>query len=101
MGQLFLGQCLAAHGRICLATPTAAEMLHTNGKPPGKVLLYQPGREGGELKVTLPVEADGYCGLVGTHVYGAWKQGRYALCRVRCDGVALPRIHRCASSGIA
>jgi len=81
------------HGRVYLTTPSAEQMLHTSRKPAGKVMLYQPGRPGETLKVALPVESDGYYRLVGTHVFGAWKQGRYGLYRVRCDGVAMPGKH--------
>ncbi|MEE8450569.1 MAG: hypothetical protein V3R99_01605 [Thermoguttaceae bacterium] len=92
-GERLMAASSAVHGRVYLATPSAEEMLHTSGKPIGEVMLYKPARQGEALTVTLPVEVDGYYRLVGTHVYGAWKQGRYGLYRAHCDGIALPGKH--------
>ena len=67
-GDRLMAASTALYGRVFIGTPSAEEMLHTSGRPAGKVVFYQPDGQGGAWKVTLPVEADGYYRLIGTHV---------------------------------
>jgi cellulose/xylan binding protein with CBM9 domain len=80
----------ARAGEIQIIEPLPEEMQRTDRRPVGKVLLFLPDQPGQSLVVRLPVRRTGYYRLTAWHVYGAWKQGRYGLYRVKADGVQLP-----------
>lgn len=86
---VLLARCHTA-GHVYLISPTPEQMQHINGQPAGQVLLFDPLGPGQPLTITLPVPASGYYRIAGTHVYGAWKQGRYGLFSATADGVPLP-----------
>lgn len=84
----------ARHGILRAVRPSENEMLHTDGTPAGRVMLYFPERTGEELTVRLPLRSAGYYRVVGTHVYGAWRPRRYGLYTVLANGIPLPgRFH--------
>ncbi|MHB9026561.1 MAG: sugar-binding protein [Armatimonadota bacterium] len=80
-------------GKAYLISPRLEEIMHISGRPAGQVLLFFPEGPGQPLTVTLPVPASGYYRLIGTHIYGAWKQGRYGLFTATADGMPLPGKH--------
>jgi len=84
----------AEGGRTYLINPSGEQMVHRNGRPAGAVMLFFPEAAGQAVTVTMPVPRDGYYRVVGTHVFGAWKQGRYGLYRLTVGGVPMPgRFH--------
>jgi hypothetical protein len=88
--EALLARAEAPDGQVYLIAPDAEQMKDTSGKPVGRVLLFFPERTGATVSFALPVPADGYYRVVGSHVVGCWSQGRYGLYHVAADGVALP-----------
>ncbi|MHB9131024.1 MAG: DOMON domain-containing protein [Armatimonadota bacterium] len=89
--EALLGKCQAAKGKLHLISPDRQAMLHVDGKPAGKVLLFDPVVTGQTLTITLPVPVAGYYHIVGSHVYGAWKQGRYGQFNMIAGGTQMPQ----------
>ncbi|MFC1806636.1 hypothetical protein ACFL09_06640, partial [Planctomycetota bacterium] len=83
-------RCRLPQGSFWLIEPGPERIARTDRKPAGRVLLYRPQRAGAALTIELPVAADGYYRVVGSHVHGPWRPGRYGPYACAADGVALP-----------
>jgi len=94
-----LARSRAPEGRLYTIEPTLEQMIRTNRRGAGKVMMYYPERLGAPLSVTLPVPADGYYRVMARHVYGAWAQGRYCYVKLAADGVPMPGQHHGWYSG--
>ena len=76
--------------RAVLVTPEPGDVRRWHKTDSSKFLLFRPDSGPARLELRLSVPEDGYYRIVGYHVYGPWKPGRFGMYRLEVDGVRMP-----------